>query len=164
MTGATFTRDIFTQTTEDPIDKLLEGSTCECCGHFDKAYKRQISGKMCRDLIALYKRDKFFMEKLPTDYSGYHHFDKFITGQAGDFAKMRYWGLIEAKEETREDGSDRNGYWKITNTGKLFVENKIHLVKYAIIYQGKLKDFYGQLQSIITRLGTKFNYNELMGL
>ena len=39
----------------------------------------------------------------------------------GDWAKLKFWGLIEEKPDVRDDGSPRVGYWRMTPLGRQFV-------------------------------------------
>jgi len=80
-----------------------------------------------------------------------------------DFPKLRYWGLIQALDGKREDGSSRNGYYIITEQGRMFVQNKISLPKYMHIYNSVALKNSGEFVKITDCLGEKFNYEELMG-
>ena len=82
----------------------------------------------------------------------------------GDFAKMRLWNLIEKNEELREDGSNRNGLYKITQRGRNFVQGKTTVKSHVLIYDNRFLGFDGDQISIADALGEKFSYAELMGL
>jgi len=140
-------------------DNCDKGVNCPCCSQFVKIYQRPITSSMALALIILYKEGP-----------GYHHWGNLIDKKgysncvnSGDKSKMVYWGLIEKKKGTRDDGSKRNGYYQITNRGKDFVEMKISVPEHAYIYNGKFLKFDDQLVSIQDSLSEKFNYKELMG-
>jgi len=52
--------------------------------------------------------------------------------------------------------------WCITQKGRDFVEGRIQVPKYALIYNSKFLEHEGELVSFKGRLGEGFNYQELM--
>lgn len=86
------------------------------------------------------------------------------TARGGDWAKAVYWGLIEAKPGRREDSSPRNGFWKLTNTGRSFVRGEIEIQEKVAIYNGESLWFEGKRIGVREALGRKFDYAELMGV
>src|SRR5271167_915579 len=56
----------------------------------------------------------------------------------GDWAKLRHWGFLIEKPEVRDDGSKRNGFYKITQRGIDFVHGRIHVRKFIYLYAGQL--------------------------
>lgn len=135
-----------------------EGVECPCCGQFVKLYKRQIYVSMAADLIKLYRlhrrygRDRWF------------HISEIrkSTAGGGDFAKFLHWGLIEeAKKDPEETTTRTSGYWRITLKGEAFVERRLTVQKYVMLYNGKFRGFDGPQVDIRNRLGKKFNYEEL---
>lgn len=137
----------------------FEPVSCPTCGQMVKLYKRPLSGVEVSRLIRLYKISNRFPDR------DYFHVSEFyrvaaVTG-SGDFAKLRYWGLISEKPN---DNPEKNhaGFWKITEAGRAFVENKKLLSKYALVYDSKFFGYMGPMQSISDRLGKRFNYQALM--
>ena len=62
-----------------------------------------------------------------------------------------------------EDADKKNsGYWKITQKGIDFVNNKIQVPSHVHIYNGKVLGFADTTTNIIKSLGTKFSFYELM--
>ena len=69
---------------------------------------------------------------------------------------MRFWGFIEAKTE-------RAGWWRISEKGKLFVEGKISVPRHVLIYNQVCIGFdEGDKTDIFSALNDKFSYQELM--
>lgn len=139
------------------------GLPCPCCGQFVKLYKRTITSSMARGLVAMYQHpNKGHYIHVP-DY-----FDTLDLPNAvrstGDFAKLRYWGFIDQYVGFREDGSRRNGMYKITDLGCRFVKNEVGAPKYVELYNGQFHNFSGKIITIREALGKKFNYMELMNL
>ena len=140
-------------------DNWLAGTKCPCCNQNVKLYERKIDGRCAKSLIELYqfddqRPDYYHVGDLPTYYKG-----------GGDFAKLRFWGLIEEKPKDPDDSTRRtSGFWRITDRGRDFVEGRITVPRTVMIYNRK---FYGyedekDVVSIKQCLGTQFNYEETM--
>jgi len=130
-----------------------KGCHCPVCGQFVKVYRRTIN-KSSAVLLARACR------KFGEDIS--FHITDLIEGGGGDFAKLRYWGLIE-QIENNNDKKKHSGKWRLTKLGVYFVKHGQTLPKYALIYDGKLLDFDGdELITIQDALGKDFDYQELM--
>lgn len=145
--------DFTPQTTEDNADK---GFICPCCGSFVKRYKRKLNSNMALVLIHLYR----------AGIKDFIHVEQFMSyknlPRSGDFHKLVHWGLLDKKIAKRDDGSNRNGYYKLNDRSIEFVLGRYKCQEKAIIYNGKLEGFEGELITIKDALGDKFNYNELM--
>jgi hypothetical protein len=82
---------------------------------------------------------------------------------SGDYAKLRYWGFIEQQKGEREDGSSRNGFWRITGVGREFVEGKTRVPGHALVFADRvLRLDPDQQVDVRDALGKKFRYDELM--
>lgn len=127
---------------------------CPCCGRFAKVYKRKLNSTLASQLIKFYRiggADKFV------------HSRNIVLGTStGDFGKAKHWGLIYAKEN-ESDVSKTSGMWRLTKKGVEFVEGKVGIYQYALIYLDKVIDYSGPLIGIGQCLEDKFNYRELMG-
>jgi len=137
---------------------LEKGITCPCCGQFAKRYKRNLSASMCYALILIHKsRNSDFFH-----VSDYFHEKGLKISSVADWSKLRHWGFIESKAELREDGSDRNGYYKITDRGINFVRRRITAPAHAFIFNNKVKALADERVDIETALKKKFDFQELM--
>ena len=98
----------------------------------------------------------------------YFHIEDYLKRQncdsaiRGDIVKLKYFGLIEPRVETREDGSDRNGYYKVTEKAISFVNRKIKVPKYFNIFNNKLMGYSEEQVDIADALNNKFEYEKLM--
>ena len=155
-------------TTLEEAKKMLRenfdtGIECPCCGQFVKKYNRKITSAMAYGLILLYQYNK----KNPGEWVHVENYFKSLnipSSIRGDISKLRYWHLIEKKSEIREDGSNRNGYYRIDNlNGISFVENRKRVSARAYIYNQRVYGFSPETVTIAECLGKKFNYKELMG-
>ena len=95
-----------------------KGYYCPCCDSYVKIYKRSLNSNMAICLIALYRHTKGEFVKVES-FLSQHGYQR-----CGDFSYLRHYGFIEARKEQREDNSPRNGFYRITGIGRLFVEGK----------------------------------------
>lgn len=141
-----------------------QGSICPCCGRFGKVYKRKLHSGMAAVLVLLYRYHNL----------GYTHVHTLINATTtpavaaairGDFAKLRYWKLIEEEHIVSNTNNDKksSGKWRITGAGARFVEGSEMVHKYVWLYKGKCLGFIGEAVTIHEALGDKFKYSELMG-
>jgi hypothetical protein len=150
-------------------DNCEDGLPCPLCGQRVQVYRRGINSEMAWVAIRLYRHSLENGSKyayMPDISAGKKHFGW------GDYAKLRHWGVLEEQPGTREDGSSRVGFWRITQLGRQWVEGAISLPRYVRVYNnqplgpptpysknGKLRP----LVSIRDALGIKFDYEKLMG-
>jgi hypothetical protein len=149
---------------------FTKGATCPCCHQFVKLYKRPFNKSMAYVLllIACYFRGDAVDEWL--------HVPSYIAEMVsdhprraaavrGDWAKLKFWGLIEEKPEKRDDGSPRVGYWRLTPLGNQFVKRQVKVPSHVFIYNGAPlpKRASDDLITIDDALGTEFKYSEIMG-
>ena len=131
---------------------------CPCCSNNVRMYKRKLYSTMVKGLLELYK----YQAKTGLTYA---HVWENLGLRAGDFAKLRYWGLVK---EVGDPGNAKktSGYWAITKRGIQFVCRKIRVPKYIFLYCAEYrgcseKDMIGVIEAL-TGKNSKFNYNELM--
>lgn len=130
------------------------GVICPACSQRAEVYPRTMTSDMARVLIAMWNKSGQDWVKVP----GLTNAPK-----GGDYAKMRFWGLIENRpEDRREDGSSRTGWWRITDLGRDFVLGRMTIVNHAHIYNNEPLRHDGTSMNIRDALGKKFNYAELM--
>ena len=139
-----------------------KGTDCPCCGQFVKLYKRKLNSSMAYVLILMMNRENRF------DEDGWVHVEKYLKSMKtavslrGDYAKLRYWQLIEQMENTDTSKKD-SGFWRITERGVKFAKGDIALPKRVNLYNGKIVGWDEDHSDIKEALGDKFDYAELMG-
>lgn len=157
-------------------ERLLEGAECSCCTQRAQMYRRTITAGMALGMIAVHRavRDGH------GDADGFVHAeDTFRDAKAtgmrlpaavrGDFAKLRFWGLAEQADETRPDGSPRNGHWRLTEKGELFVAGRLAVPRYVWLYNNRAYTppagaaGVGETTTLRAALGEAFDFAELMG-
>lgn len=133
-----------------------KGYVCPCCNSFIKVYKRSFNSNMAIALIVLYHNRGL----------GFAHLENLLSEKGykrcGDASYLKHYGFIEALKEERKDGSSRNGKYKITGRGMLFVENKLTASSKFLMKQNKCLGFEGKEINILDALGEKFDYTKLM--
>lgn len=145
--------------------KKGEKVDCPACGQLVLRYERPITSSMVLVLFLLYKHryehgDEFVHVPTLIERSGYPA--QMRAAIRGDWAKLKYWQMIKAKDETREDGSARNGFWKITSVGQRFIQAQSKVPKFAYIFDHHLYGMSDELIDVETCLRRKFSYEELM--
>ncbi len=139
-----------------------KGCSCPACGQHVQLYKRKLNSGMAVTLIYIYIQDK----KVGDFIQVKDHLRQMKYKNNHDWALLKYWGLIEEKERDESEDQKNSGYWKITESGKAFAENKISLPKHIYLYNGKRYKMNQDSETItITQaMGEHFSYNELMGI
>ena len=92
------------------------GGNCPCCGQWVQVYKRHLNASMALQLWRL-AQHTLKNNKNPKEYT---HYTVFNGG--ADFAKLRFWGFVEHKENTDQSKRD-SGLWRITEKGWSFILN-----------------------------------------
>jgi len=139
------------------------GVICPCCLQLVKLYEREITVSMAYVAILLHRH---FVESqawlhVPEYLSNLSKIGSAVRG--GDWAKLRYWGLIEEKpEDKRKDGSRRSGYYKMTERGHQFVKGEIKVPRSILLYNEHFLGYGKGEVGIRDCLGKEFDYDDLM--
>ena len=141
----------------DQVFKKEKQVECPCCQQTIKSYKRKISGATARGLIIISKsiEGEFHLEDTLKELD-------LLAACRSDFPKLKYWGLITQLQGKRADGSSRNGHYRITEAGRMFINNKHSIQKYMHVYNGEAFKSSGEYMFIKDCLGEKFSYEELI--
>jgi len=145
-----------------------DAASCPCCGQFAKVYKRHITGAMACALIQIYRY--YWKNAWTTEWL---HVPEYLAAQkmpakvkagwhGGDWSKLRFWQLIEPKDDERADGSPRVGFYRITDLGRDFVERKMEVPKYVFLYAKTPLGLALPYITIEDALGASFSYSSLM--
>jgi hypothetical protein len=149
--------------------RLMEGVSCPCCGRNNKRYTRPLDAGIARGLVALVRASpngeivhvKDIPEMLVGDIAWTSH----------DFAKARYWGLCEevsrvelTEKELKKTGRRRKkGFWRSTETGRMFVYSMLKVSKYVDLLNNNFEKIHGDDWSIQDALGHPFDFYEVTG-
>ena len=144
-------------------------SKCTLCGGRSKVYAYKM-GSYARVLCWLAYMDtkkSNLPSHVPKNESlrRYHHVPSSgaING-GGDYAKLRYWGLIERMPKEPSQDKRSSGMWKLTKLGRRFVygEATVSSVCYYRHPEGGVLGFETQQIGIEDALGKNFSYRSLM--
>lgn len=134
-------------------ENIDAGAECPCCFQTVKLYPRKITSPMARGLIKQYRA-------VGLDFA---HSAALVKSETHEFSQLSWWGLVSELDERREDGG-RPGWWRITSPGEDFVLGRVSLPETAYVYNKQVRFFDSSEQIYIRQaLGTKFDYDELMG-
>lgn len=124
---------------------------CPMCSQAVKLYKRTIHGKMVEFLVRLYHESM-------TNNDGWVNVTKLYgPGLSGDYAKLKFWGLIEA-HDVRSSEANASGNWRITALGKKFVTGEAWVQKYALVFNNQCYGLNGPMVTIQECYGKTFDY------
>lgn len=133
-----------------------DGYCCPHCKRLVKRYRRKLNSNMVMTLMYLYKAGA----------KDWVHVEKWLAEnnhpRSGDFHKLIHWNLLEKMYVDREDGSPRNGYYKLNGRSILFIEGKLEVPEKVVMLNGSFEGFEGKHVNIKDCLPSKFNYQELM--
>lgn len=156
-----FNDDMTVAQARDELDNaMLESSKpvqCPVCAQSAKIYKRSIYARMALALVEMDMRDEEWVHAptLGADLG-------YVNGELGGaIAKLKHWNLIEEASGKREDGG-RAGYWRVTDLGHEFAQNRRPVKKYTLVYNNVVLGFDGPDIFVTEALGEQFSYDELM--
>lgn len=145
-------------------ERLDDGVECPCCGQLAKVYKRKLNSAMAFVLLLIHRRKGADWVHVPSYINAKVRNPAVAAAVRGDWAKLTHWGLLDALEGERPDGSKRIGYYKITTKGRRFANNQLKVSKHVWFYNGgSAERVDDEMVSIVDALGDKFDYSELMG-
>lgn len=137
-------------------ERLHDGANCPACGQRVQLYKRKLNSGMARALIQIYNHAETEWVKVQ---------DIPDAPKGGDYAKLRFWGLLESSGDRADDGNSA-GMWRVTEHGRAFVLNISTVPAYVGTYNNRTYRLPDAdevpLISIKDAIGSKFNYDELI--
>jgi hypothetical protein len=77
-------------------------------------------------------------------------------------ATLHHWDLVQAKAKTEDEDKRGSGLWKLTDWGRQFVRKEVTVPKHAFVFNKTLIKHSKDRVNIVTALGKKFSYDELM--
>lgn len=146
--------------------KVKEGECCPVCSRHTQMYVRKITSSMSAGLILIYRW--FHDHGKSNEWLHIEQYFKSLpdlpSSLRGDVPKLRFWGLIQPRGTEGKDGNPNDGYYKITDYGRQFVECKVLIPSSINVYNNKMYGFAKEGSDINIRqaLKNKFNYDSLM--
>lgn len=129
------------------------GVACPCCTQRVQLYRRTINAGMAVSLIKMYRAAGRDWQHVPTT----------VGRMSAEEGKLRYWGLVAERLESREDGG-RAGWWQVTERGEAFVLDRLAVPRYALVFNQQcfgMDSSKGEI-GILDALRGKFDYRALM--
>lgn len=135
-----------------------DGERCPCCTQFVKVYERTINSTMACGLVAVWARARREFAHVPSllEDAG------LAAKMGGQFAKLRYWGLIEEKPDDERADGGHAGYWRVTALGELWIRGETEIQKIARIFDGRCLGLKGDLITLSQALREPFDLNAVM--
>lgn len=133
-----------------------KGLKCPCCNQLVKLYKPALRANMAMVLIDIYKT----MQR--TNKTWVHVMDE-VKPINGDYAKLRFWGLLAPKGDDPVKDTKASGFWSVTDKGVDFILGKQSVPSRVHIFDNRKWGESGGMVSIQQALGKKFSWQELMG-
>lgn len=132
-----------------------DGVVCPCCNQFVKRYRRPITSAMAYALILIHNSTRSWI-----------HVTEFLTEKkitaSRDVVLLRHWNLLEKNLEPKSDSNPDSGFYRITEKGVFFVQNKIVVPKYCYLFNNEREGFCDEVTNITDCLGDGFKYSELV--
>ena len=153
--------DLFGQSNGVDIEQLRRWARekivrCPCCEGNIKVYRSPL-GVTTRVLVWMVRAT------LPGEYC---HVPSAPTGWlagGGDYAKLRYWGLIEGCPEPVGDDKRASGRWRLTTLGRDFALRRATVPSHCFWrHPGGVLGFEPETVDIVTALGKNFDYGALL--
>jgi len=149
-------------TLERTIDK---GAKCPACRQNVALRKRPLNRTMVRILIGLVRVFQTGAVWVKVKDVPLGRKDARISG--GEFAKLRWWGLIEEQADEPDPEDDarkrktRSGQWRPTQAGIDFAYGRAKVDKYVLLYNNRLIGRMGPEIGLLDALGEDFDVREL---
>lgn len=145
------------------IERLMAGdkTVCPMCERKASFYDRSIHKTMALGLASLYvlhktnPNERAFHIKEISNALGFFH-------NASDVGKCSAWGLVTPDVKTEKDQHKRcPGRWILTSEGFEFVENKKAIKRIAVMYEGNVVHYCGELVNFSDCLKESFDINRV---
>ncbi len=140
---------------DDP-DLFAAGQKCRACDQRVQSYARRFASTWAACLLGIYASPEEWV----------HANDFRPPGvKGGDYAKMRYWGLIEPSRESEHHDPTKkdSGLWRLTHLGVQFCRDGLRIQRTVKVYNNVVQGYDGEFVTIHDVLdGSRFNYQDLM--
>lgn len=131
-----------------------KGTKCGACGQRVHLAHRKLNSGMARCLVRMYRVHGTAWQDKTVTLKGY-------STSARDESLLRFWGLLEEDQRTREDGGHA-GWWRVTEKGRQFIAREITVYSHIWHFDTKCYGIDGKQITIDDALGKHFNLDELL--
>lgn len=113
------------------------GAICPVCDQHARVYRRHVSAGPCMWMLDM---ARYFDEHPDEEWVKTGDGGQIPAPRGGDYAKMRFWNFVEQKEDLREDGSARVGWWRLLPHGRAFLRGEVAVPKTVFVYNNAAID------------------------
>lgn len=132
-----------------------DGGNCPCCSRWGKIHGYQVTSTHTRGMIWMFKRFR------KNEWIDLGRAPRWIL-RAKTMSVLQHWKLLERKAKDVDEDKRGSGFWRLTEKGRDFIRNRTSISKYAFVFDNRVIKLSPQRVDVITTLGKKFSYNELM--
>lgn len=111
------------------------GTICPVCDQHARVYRRHVSAGPCWWMANMMR---YFDEHPGEEWVKTGDGGQIPAPRGGDYAKMRFWGFVEQKEDLRDDGSARVGWWRLLPHGRAFLRGEVAVPKTVFVYNNRV--------------------------
>ena len=123
-----------------------KGTECPVCERHEQLRKYTINS--AQSFLLMNLRRLHVNALNPKKYFHVENDIKVPLKVGGDWAKLRFWGLIEECKNAEADNKPRSGYWRLTANGSLFVQNRLSIPKYVTLYNAEFRGYKDEEDTI----------------
>jgi hypothetical protein len=133
------------------------GGHCPVCDRWGKIYARPINRTMARSLIWLCYAE--------VDGDGWvdvpNKAPRWVV-QSNQLPTLRWWGLVERKDNDGETKTKHSGLWRPTDKGLNFVHHGLRIPKQVFTYNDTVQGYSTEEVTIKDCFTDNFDYNATM--
>lgn len=110
---------------------LKNGEVCPHCLKRIKLSRVTLNRGHAEMLLNMYKAGQ----------ERWHHYKDVVPEGFADYNKLKFWGLVEAREANEDDSKPASGYWKLTYDAVEFILGRKIVPSSAFIFNDSLIEF-----------------------
>lgn len=141
------------------LEHRADGVKCPCCGQLAREYRRALGSSSAAVIVLLHGIPSTGYVDLPAVLA---ERAPRLAGAGGYATLGKWWALLEQARGDRDDGSSRNGLWRLTELGRRWAAGAGTVPRYARLFDGELLGLEGPPVTVHEALGTRFDYRDLL--
>lgn len=133
------------------------GGHCPTCDRWGKVYSRPINRTMAKSLVwlAYAKPDDKGWVDVPTTAPRW-------VVQSNQLPTLRWWGLIERRDNNGKTKTKHSGLWRLTPAGLDFVHHGVRIPKNVFTYNDSVRGYGTETVTLKDCFADNFDYNATM--
>jgi hypothetical protein len=132
-----------------------DGGRCPCCDRWGKIYARTLNETMARSVVWLAHNsaDGTWVDVPKTG-------PRWLV-RSNQLPTLRWWGLVERMYNEDDPTKKHSGYWRVTQKGVEFANNRLQVPKKVYTYNAEVEGFSEELVTIKDCV-ENFDYSAVM--